>query len=272
MRLVYASDLHGNKDHYIQLRKYVQKMNVEALILGGDYFKYTINPNEQFVFMEVFFIPFIHSLSIPVYLIAGNVDLSNVYEQLKISLHNLEVYFLERHPCYIDESISIHGLPYTPPSPFKLKNFERRDLRFDDVKIDSNAFILNNKNAPNTISEDYLNQLPSIEEEIQGFFGLNAIWVIHTPPYGGVLDVIHNGRFVGSKAVRNKIIKEQPLLTLHGHIHESPHLSGQWIERIGKTVSVNPGQGQELHAVIIDINAQKKTIALEHTLFGKYQM
>ena len=41
---------------------------------------------------------------------------------------------------------------------------------------------------------------------------------------------------VGSKAVRQIIEEVQPLLTLHGHIHES-----QGITRIGRTVAINPG-------------------------------
>jgi len=40
----------------------------------------------------------------------------------------------------------------------------------------------------------------------------------------------------GSTAVRAAIEKYQPMLGLHGHIHESKHIS-----KIGKTVCVNPG-------------------------------
>jgi uncharacterized protein len=41
---------------------------------------------------------------------------------------------------------------------------------------------------------------------------------------------------VGSRAVRQAIEEYQPLLSLHGHIHESPGSV-----RIGRTVAVNPG-------------------------------
>jgi Icc-related predicted phosphoesterase len=40
----------------------------------------------------------------------------------------------------------------------------------------------------------------------------------------------------GSKAVRDAIEKHQPLLGLHGHIHES-----RGVIKIGKTTCVNPG-------------------------------
>jgi Icc-related predicted phosphoesterase len=75
--------------------------------------------------------------------------------------------------------------------------------------------------------------------------------------------------FVGSKALRNKIIEEQPILTLHGHIHEAPRKSGRWVEEIGKTISVNPGQGEEFHAVIFNIE-NKKLKNIKHTIYGEY--
>ena len=42
-------------------------------------------------------------------------------------------------------------------------------------------------------------------------------------------------------AVLGFIKRKQPLLTLHGHIHESPDVSGSWKQKIGRTISMNPG-------------------------------
>jgi len=59
-------------------------------------------------------------------------------------------------------------------------------------------------------------------------------------------------KHVGSVAVRKAIEQYQPLLTLHGHIHES-----EGFHYIGKTLSVNPGSAFEiglLKAFIVDIN------------------
>lgn len=75
----------------------------------------------------------------------------------------------------------------------------------------------------------------------------NAIFNFHAPPYGFALDLapeltqdliqaadrkIH----VGSKAVAKMIEKYQPLLGLHGHIHES-----RGVQKIRKTTIINPG-------------------------------
>jgi Icc-related predicted phosphoesterase len=78
-----------------------------------------------------------------------------------------------------------------------------------------------------------------------------AIFNIHVPPYDSSLDtayevdeelryVTKGGRpheiSTGSEAVRQIIEEVQPLLSLHGHIHES-----KGVTRIGRTVAINPG-------------------------------
>ncbi len=95
-----------------------------------------------------------------------------------------------------------------------------------------------------------------------------AIFNLHCPPYQSGLDeapaidadlkLLHGGRAlrpVGSKAVRDAIDKYQPLLSLHGHIHES-----KGAVKIGKTLSINPGSAYEegmLMAAIIQLDAKK---------------
>lgn len=78
-----------------------------------------------------------------------------------------------------------------------------------------------------------------------------AIFNLHVPPYDSELDiapelderltpVFRGGKPVlipvGSTAVRSAIERHQPLLGIHGHIHESKAMT-----RIGRTVCVNPG-------------------------------
>jgi Icc-related predicted phosphoesterase len=40
---------------------------------------------------------------------------------------------------------------------------------------------------------------------------------------------------LGSIAVRRFIEARQPLLTLHGHVHEAARVSGSWQDKIGRT-------------------------------------
>ena len=75
----------------------------------------------------------------------------------------------------------------------------------------------------------------------------SAIFNFHAPPYGFALDLApkldenlvqaaDNKIHVGSVAVANMIKKYQPLLGLHGHIHES-----RGVQKIQKTTIINPG-------------------------------
>ena len=97
-----------------------------------------------------------------------------------------------------------------------------------------------------------------------------AVMVIHVPPFDSGLDVcpeldenlkiVHRGgqvlmKPVGSPAVRVAIEKAQPLLTLHGHIHESPGHT-----RIGRTLCVNAGSEYAegiLKAAIINLERDR---------------
>jgi Icc-related predicted phosphoesterase len=73
----------------------------------------------------------------------------------------------------------------------------------------------------------------------------NALMLFHAPPYGTDLDrAALDGRMVdhvpvdvhvGSIAIRRFIEKRRPLVTLHGHVHESARLSGTWRQKIGAT-------------------------------------
>jgi Icc-related predicted phosphoesterase len=95
-------------------------------------------------------------------------------------------------------------------------------------------------------------------------------YVMHSPPFGTNLDVIPGGHFVGSRSIREFIEEFQPLLTLHGHIHEAPRLSGKYSDRIGKTLCLNPGQilsdseeGARLQGAIFNLENPEET--LRHT-------
>jgi len=96
----------------------------------------------------------------------------------------------------------------------------------------------------------------------------HAIFNLHCPPYRSGLDeapaidadlkLLHGGRALrpaGSTAVRQAIDKHQPLLSLHGHIHES-----KGAVKLGKTLAINPGSSYEegiLMAAIINLDAKK---------------
>lgn len=97
-----------------------------------------------------------------------------------------------------------------------------------------------------------------------------AIFVLHSPPYRSTLDdapqvrndltvVTEGGQVVmtpvGSTAVRRVIEEFQPLLALHGHIHES-----RGAVRIGRTLCINPGSAYGegvLHGALITLEGDR---------------
>jgi Icc-related predicted phosphoesterase len=95
-----------------------------------------------------------------------------------------------------------------------------------------------------------------------------AIFNFHAPPHGTGLDEapalddtlrpMHGGavmKAVGSTAVRDAIVKHQPMLSVHGHIHES-----RGIKRMGRTFAINPGSvygDGVLQGAVLELNAKK---------------
>jgi uncharacterized protein len=98
-----------------------------------------------------------------------------------------------------------------------------------------------------------------------------TIFNFHAPPYGSSLDsapalnpdltYVSGGqalRPVGSTSVRDAIERFQPLLSLHGHIHESKGAA-----RIGGTLALNPGSSYEegvLQAAIVNLDTRKRRV------------
>jgi Icc-related predicted phosphoesterase len=100
-----------------------------------------------------------------------------------------------------------------------------------------------------------------------------AIFNFHAPPYGTGLDEapaldenmrpIHGGAVmkpVGSKAVREAILKYEPPLSVHGHIHES-----RGVKKLGsRTLSINPGSSYTdgvLQGALLELNEKKGKVA-----------
>jgi Icc-related predicted phosphoesterase len=101
-----------------------------------------------------------------------------------------------------------------------------------------------------------------------------AVFNFHAPPYGTGLDEapalddtmrpIYGGAVmkpVGSKAVRESILKYEPVLSVHGHIHES-----RGVAKLGRTLAINPGSSYTdgvLQGAVLDLNEKKGKV-------GKY--
>ena len=77
----------------------------------------------------------------------------------------------------------------------------------------------------------------------------------HVPPRDTKADRTHSGLHVGSKALREFIERNQPSLVVTGHIHEA-----RSVDRVGKTVIVNPGPLFRGYYAVIGLNEATKKV------------
>ena len=124
-------------------------------------------------------------------------------------------------------------------------------------------------NSPRELEEEALyGRLRKLAEQVEA--PGSAIFNLHVPPYDSRLDTApdlkpdltprYSGgqpvtKPVGSHAVRQLIEEYQPLLALHGHIHES---KGE--TRIGRTLALNSGSEYNtgrLHGVVVTLGGDR---------------
>ena len=168
--------------------------------------------------------------------------------------------------------------------PFEIENILRRsdfiiDPEGEVIKIDENKEMISSGfsnptpwKTPREVSEERLKEeIDKMVSKVQDM--KNCIFNIHVPPKDSQLDtcpqlddsvyppkpVLKEGRPVefgaGSESVRLAIEKHQPLLGLHGHIHES-----RGAIKIGRTVCINPGSEYQegiLRGAVIDLKKDK---------------
>ena len=264
----FATDLHGQTQQYEKLFKSILEKRPAAIFLGGDLlpsvpFSPPALPSGSEDLVSSHLIPgfrkvreLLRNNYPPVFLILGNDDPKCTQEQFLVGqaqglwheIHGRKIIFGNN---------SIYGFACVPPTPFLLKEWERYDV---------SRYV-----PPGCVSpEEGYRSVPEAGDEvkwgtIQNDLALligedplvDAVFLFHTPPYGTSLDrAALDGKtyehvaldlHVGSIAVRRFIEERQPLLTLHGHVHESARLTGFWKIQIGRTTCINAAHdGPEL--------------------------
>ncbi len=289
MKAIFTSDLHGEICLYEELLDLIHSISAEIVALGGDLFP-SLPPTKRYqemipyqrAFIERFLLPFFEKIrrttAQNAYLIPGNWDLAypHLFENPAEGLIDLS-----QKRCRLKNGYEIAGYPYVPPTPFRPKDFEKMDDRDSPWPPQKNPSYVRSADQPDrlipvdpygylrereTIAED-LDRLPEPDDPGR------TIYVMHSPPFQTRLDQSGEGAFTGSRSIRRFIERTQPLVTLHGHIHESPKISGSYVDRIGKTLSVNPGQftdpGMKLHAITFEIEEPQESLL--HTCFQRAQ-
>lgn len=284
MKLLYTSDLHGEIHLYQELLSLASSLSSDIMVIGGDLLpsfpptkRYEDMVPNQKVFIDQFLSPFfkriLETTSIQqIFLIAGNWDLGYFY-LFKEPMEG--IIDLNQRSYRLKNGYELIGYPFVPPTPFRPKDYEKMDDREADWPPQKNPSYIRTSDQSNELTAIdpylYLRGRETIQEDLdrlpKPLFPERAIYMTHSPPFGTRLDLIQGGKSAGSRPLKSFIESHQPLLTLHGHIHEAPQLSGAYMDRIGETLSINPGQliSKKLHAVIFEMENVEGT--LKHTCF-----
>jgi Icc-related predicted phosphoesterase len=273
-RCLFASDLHGRPTLYHHLFRTIERELPAGVFLGGDLLPSGLLPApaldpERGDFIYDFLAAELQGLrdrlgpDYPrVYLILGNDDPRRAEAAiLDVAGSGLWSYAHDRRWELAD--FDVYGYAFVPPTPFGLKDWERYDV---------SRYIPPGCSSPEegwrSVPEPpHVTRYATIQKDLAKLAGdralHRAVFLFHTPPHDTRLDrAALDGRSVdhvpldvhiGSIAVRRFIEQRQPLLTLHGHVHESARLTGDWRDRIGSTVMLSAAHdGPELALVRFD--------------------
>ena len=104
----------------------------------------------------------------------------------------------------------------------------------------------------NTLFEPSEEELAESLARLRKTAGRQFILVTHAPPKNTKIDMVADGSHVGSAALRKFIEKEQPVLAISAHIHES-----QGIDNIANTTLFYPGPAYDGFYGIVVVDGSK---------------
>ena len=272
---LFSSDLHGRIDRYEKLWKAIEESQPQAAFLGGDLLPSGLAArvsgdlsDDDFVYD--FLVPGFTRVrerlaeSYPrVFVILGNDDL-RIEEAAFLDVATTGLWTYAHNGRFTLDRYRVYGYSYVPPTPFMLKDWERYDVGYHVLP----GCVSPEEGRRSVAVPAQEARYALIAEDLEGLVRDDsvddAIFLFHSPPADTLLDrVATDGMMVdhvpldthvGSYAIRRFIERRQPLLTLHGHIHESARLTGAWRDRIGRThLFSGAHDGDELALVRFDL-------------------
>lgn len=159
-------------------------------------------------------------LKVPAYAILGNDDPPELAEVLRQSER---IGYGEDGPVELPGGYPMVSFGYSTPTPWSTPRELSEDVIADRVQelvaqIESPHLAVWNFHCPP--HETHLDKAPMLDGDLRPILG----------PSGA------ETASVGSMAIRQAVLREQPLLGLHGHVHESAAM-----QRLGSTTCINPG-------------------------------
>jgi Icc-related predicted phosphoesterase len=273
----FATDLHGDCDRYEKLLIAIARERPHAVFLGGDLLPQamvSLLPANSAApdFLTDYLLPSFtkakESLRTDypdVFLILGNDDPR--WQEESFQSPSAQGLWRYAHGQKLTLGGSpVYGYACVPPTPFSLKDWECYDVS----RYVPPGCLSPEEGRRSVPAEEGRVKWVTIQADLDSLVGDDrldrAIFLFHAPPYDTPLDHaaldgvtyehVALDVHVGSIAVKRFIEQRQPLLTLHGHIHESSRLTGEWKIRIGRTVCINGAHdGPELALVRFELES-----------------
>ena len=285
MKIIYTSDLHVDPNHLDRLLAAGEHFQVDAIFIGGDLIPvggWSLSEiiKVQKKWLQDIFLPRLNIFNdnLPetyFFFDFGNDDLmanrSFIVDKAGKHFNLIHMEIID-----IDPNLALVGYMTVPPTPFKLKDWEKLDAA-NRYGIDENTRI---KGAKTETGKERPHKLKisdgTMEDDLAKLTDLLKkppwqehpfLFISHGPPIDTKLDVIPNGQHVGSLALRRFIEywgkTSRLLATFHGHIHESPWISGEIFDRIADVPCFNVGQqGGQLRLLYFDSDDLENSIKL----------
>ncbi len=259
MKFLYVTDLHGDKNKYEKVLELAFESNMKVIVNGGDMLPKQCDRHiEQPIFIKEYLKDYFQRLQNHgiIYLaMLGNDDLLAVDELFSAVCGEFDnVHDIAGRKVNID-GYEFIGMDSILDHPFGCKDrvvMEKHYIhqqQLSPVAGISNEFdydrIYNWLEYSTTELPhmcDILNELPTPTNPDK------AIYITHMPPAGLRLGQLrYQDLDIGSVDIYEFMKEKKPLLSLHGHIHESPDTQkGKWISQILNTICIQTGQ-TELH-------------------------
>lgn len=273
MQCLFVSDLHGHIQKFNKLYKYVKKNTPDAVFFGGDLLPMIPLPGsdmDSFI-SEHILRPIMHLKKkdphLQFFLILGNDD-PRKFESIFVNADKDQLIFYVHDKTVPFSDFFVTGYSFVPPTPFLLKDWERYDVsRFVDVGS------ISPENGAYSIPIDlgsirFQTIKKDLDELVKNSPAEKTIFLFHCPPYDSLLDrAALDGKkvdhapvdvHIGSIAIKRFIQKYQPFVTLHGHVHESSQLTGEWKQSFNNTISFSAAyKGEEVSIIHFDTNNPK---------------
>lgn len=255
MKIQYVTDLHGDKEKYKKSLEIAVEQNTHVIINGGDMLPKLGNRHqEQPLFIREFLKDYFVELqkhNIIYLAMLGNDDLLAVDDLFEktckdfANIHNIA----GKRVCI--DSYEFIGMNYILDHPFGCKDRVVTESHYVPQRQLSPVVGISNEYGYDKIFNwleysrtelpymcDLLGKLPEPEKTEQ------TVYVMHMPPAGLRLGQLrYQDLDIGSVDIYEFLKQKQPMLSLHGHIHECPDTEkGKWINQIRDTVCIQTGQ------------------------------